>query len=239
MAQHPPSWILWTIPQSTSVLQPRSQALLSPYAIGIARSADRHTLPLFWLRSSFIAATSLILQYLPKSSDMKLESKIGANRAGSDGSALANERARHGATRWRKKAEEWHSWETSLFLIHGRQPEVTISELYIVSRNNRNGKQPISRQFYRNILTAAEVIHSTSLSAHSSPLLSETCSLHITGMILLYRSVRFFPFQLHFVRVESDSIVSTLCLRIYAPVAERNDASRVGVLLAISQAEEK
>ena len=28
-------------------------------------------------------------------------------------------------------------------LIHGRQPEVTISELYIVSRNNTNGTQPL------------------------------------------------------------------------------------------------
>ena len=44
------------------------------------------------------------------------------------------------------------------FLIHGRQPEVTISVLYIVSRNNTNGKQPL--------LTSVTSVSNTSTHAH-------------------------------------------------------------------------
>ena len=33
--------------------------------------------------------------------------------------------------------------KTHTFFIHGRQPEVTISKLYIVARNNTNGKQAL------------------------------------------------------------------------------------------------
>ena len=40
------------------------------------------------------------------------------------------------------KEDIWRA-SAQTFLIHGRQPEVTISELYIVSRNNTNGKQPL------------------------------------------------------------------------------------------------
>ena len=50
-----------------------------------------------------------------------------------------------------------HKIHTEVF-IHGRQLEVTTSELYIVSRDNMNGKHPL--------LTTVTLVPNTSTQAH-------------------------------------------------------------------------
>ena len=63
---------------------------------------------------------------------------------------------------------------------HGRQPVVTISELYIVSRNNTNGKQPL--------LTSVTSVSKTSTHAHSLQYRSSDFRLTSVNQELLYLS---------------------------------------------------